>query len=165
MFFGAKVGTRFVFVLHSHIYQTFLQKTHQISQFYVQCSFLELEPQARLVFQFDTEEEVVGSPAHNVSALQLVDMLEVAVDLLDPDMDPVRADIRNLGRRHAAFGVCPRHLFSMEKAVTYMLEEMLEDDFKTKERRSWETVFQFLIKLMQEGIENPKREQTESCYF
>lgn len=127
-------------------------------------SFFDLEPQAHLIFHLDTEDPVFGSPAHEIKARQFVEMIDVAVDMLDPDMDQAHEDIRELGRRHKSFGVCPRHLFAMEKAVTYALEELLEDDFKVKDRRAWGSVFQFLIKLMQEGIESSKK-PTKSCYF
>jgi len=115
-------------------------------------SFFELEPQAHDLFHFDIEKETRHKTAHEMKATMMVEMIDFAVGFLGPDLELLQNDLVSLGKRHKAYGVIPRHLFSMEHAVIYALEEMLGDNFPKEDRRAWELVFQMIIKAMTEGM-------------
>ena len=81
-----------------------------------------------------------------------IDMIEFAIEFLGPDLELLQDDLVALGKRHKQYGLESHHLFSMEHAVMYALEECLGDHFRREDRRAWELVFQMLIKAMHEGL-------------
>lgn len=87
-----------------------------------------------------------------MKAKMFVDMIDFGVGFLGPDLDLLQEDLVALGRRHNSYGVEGRHLFSLEHAVIYAMEEMLEDTFTRADRRAWELVFQMMIKAMVQGM-------------
>ena len=82
----------------------------------------------------------------------MVDMIDFAVSFLGPDLELLQEDLVSLGKRHKGYGVISRHLFSMEHAVIFALEEMLDKNFTRQDRRAWELIFQMIIKAMTEGL-------------
>ena len=58
----------------------------------------------------------------------------------------------DLGKRHVAYGVKLEFLPIMERAVLHAMEEMLAKKFTSKDRKSWELVFHFMITNMIKGM-------------
>lgn len=114
----------------------------------------ELEPSARKLFKFTADEDIEKNPKFSVHANQMVDMIDCAVSFLGPDLEPLVDDLIMLGQRHVAYGVQPKYLPVMEKAVVYALEELLGDAKFTREHRnSWQVVFYFMVMQMTQGME------------
>lgn len=114
--------------------------------------FLELEPQTRAIFNYDVEKDNNATAANDMTSKMMIDMIDFAVSLLGPDLELIEEGLIALGRRHKKYGLLTRHLFSMEHAVIYALEEMLGDCFTRQDRRAWETIFQMVIKAMAVGM-------------
>jgi len=114
----------------------------------------ELEPQARSLFHFTIDEDIQSNPQFRIHAAAMVDMIDMAVSFLGPDLDPLQEDLIELGRRHVRYGVPLEYLPVMERAVTYMLDELLVTDggMSRSERQSWQVVFHFMIRHMTAGM-------------
>ena len=116
----------------------------------------EIEPSARELFGFSSAEEITtANPKFVMQTKQVVDMIDCAVSFLGPDLEPLTKDLHHLGRRHKKYGVQPKHLPVMEKAVIYALEELLGNKkFTRNDRNSWQIVFHFMVMKMTEGMES-----------
>lgn len=112
----------------------------------------ELEPKARSMFKFTKDEDIKLNPQFRVHARAMVDMIDMAVGFLGPDLDPLKEDLVELGRRHIAYGVQSEYLPVMERAVMYALDELLHEGLTRAERSSWQVVFHFMISHMIKGM-------------
>ena len=90
-------------------------------------SIFELEPKARSLFNFTTDEDYKVNPKFYQQAHMIVDMMDMAVGFLGPDLDPLKDDLVDLGKRHVGYGVTSDYLPIMERGVMYALEEVLDD--------------------------------------
>jgi hemoglobin-like flavoprotein len=117
---------------------------------------LELEPEARTLFNFSAKEDVRSNPKFAFHADQMVSMIDTAVAFLGPDLEPLEEDLHALGRRHIRYGVPAKFLPTMEKAVVYTMEELLGDKFTRTMRNSWQVVFYFMVQAMVAGMEEGK---------
>ncbi|GKY91015.1 hypothetical protein MPSEU_000074300 [Mayamaea pseudoterrestris] len=113
------------------------------------------------IFEFDTDlmklfkfdkADVRANAKFRAHADSMVDMMDMAVSLLGPDLDPLAEDLLDLGKRHIAYGVQMEYLPIMERAVLHAMEEMLQKNFTSKDRKSWELVFHFMITNMIKGM-------------
>jgi hemoglobin-like flavoprotein len=111
-----------------------------------------LEPKARSMFGFSQDEEVTENPKFAVHSKVMVDMLDMAVSFLGPDLEPIEYELLDLGKRHIAYGVQPEYLPIMERAVVYALEGILDDKLTRDDRGSWQVIFQFMIEHMTKGM-------------
>ena len=82
----------------------------------------------------------------------MVDMIDCAVGYLGPDLEPLQEDLVDLGKRHIAYGVKTEFLPSMERAVMYALEDMMDDSLTKEDRAAWGSVFTFMIRTMVKGM-------------
>jgi len=130
----------------------FISKESQvlIHLFFLRCRIFELEPETRKLFDFEPDEDVKSNLNFSRHARAMVDMMDCAVSLLGPDLDPLMEDLNDLGKRHIGYGVKVGYLPLMEKAVMYAMDEML--DLSKEERSSWQIVFHFLITNMSTGM-------------
>jgi hemoglobin-like flavoprotein len=113
---------------------------------------LELEPNARALFKFERNEDLRKNARVMVHARAVFDMVDMAVSLLGPDLDPLADELVDLGQRHIAYGVSKEYLPVMENAVLYALEELLDSKFSKADRYSWQVVFRFIISNRMEGM-------------
>jgi hemoglobin-like flavoprotein len=98
-----------------------------------------LDPQVRALFKNDLREQ-----GRNLTA-----MISVAVHWLGQPEKVVIA-LRQLGRRHAAYGVQPRHYEVVAVALLWMLESCLGEAFTPEARAAWTAAYAMLAKTMQE---------------
>ena len=114
------------------------------------------------IFEFDTElmklfkfdkADLKANTKFRVHADSMVDMMDMAISLLGPDLDPLAEDLVELGKRHIAYGVKLEFLPIMERAVLHAMDEMLTSNFTSKDRRSWQLVFHFMITNMVKGMQ------------
>ena len=111
-----------------------------------------LEPEARSLFGFTADEKVTGNAKFGHHSKVMVDMFDMAIAFLGPDLEPIEYELIDLGQRHIAYGVQATYLPIMERAVIYALEGILEDNLTREDRGSWQVIFQFMIEHMTKGM-------------
>lgn len=104
------------------------------------------------MFGFSPTEDIRKNPKFDVHARQMVDMIDMAVGFLGPDLDPLTEDLIDLGKRHIGYGVESEYLPVMERAVVYTLEELLGNGFTRDDRNAWGVIFHFMITHMVAGM-------------
>lgn len=65
--------------------------------------------------------------------------------------------VRQLGQRHAAYGVEPRHYELARIALLWTLEQVLEEAFTPPVRAAWASVYDLFSATMQDGGFFPPR--------
>ncbi len=99
-----------------------------------------LDPGIRGLFKNDMIDQ-----GRNLTA-----MISVAVGALSRPQR-ISAAVRQLGQRHARYGVQPRHYHLVAVALLWMLEQCLGEAFTPEVERAWTAVYQFLAEIMQEA--------------
>lgn len=99
-----------------------------------------LDPEVRALFRNDMREQ-----GRNLTA-----MISVAVHSLARPEKIVTA-VQQLGRRHAAYGVQPRHYDMVAVALLWTLESCLGEAFTPEARSAWTAAYDMLAKTMQEA--------------
>ena len=104
-----------------------------------------LDPNLKLLFKNDMREQ-----GRNLTA-----MISVAVGALGRPERIERA-VRELGRRHAAYGVRSEHYGTVSVALLWMLEQCLGEAFTPEVRRAWSDAYALLAGIMQgECVSSP----------
>jgi len=80
----------------------------------------------------------------------LMGLLREAVLGLDR-LDRLVPDVRELGRRHAGYGVEDRHYATVAAALLWTLERGLGAAFTPETRAAWAAAYTLLATVMQEG--------------
>jgi nitric oxide dioxygenase len=100
-----------------------------------------LHPDVRRLFKDDLIEQ-----GRNLTA-----MLSVAsANLAKPER--ISVALRQLGRRHAAYGVRPEHFALVEDALLFALEHALIDVFTAEVKAAWQAAYALLASMMLEEI-------------
>jgi hemoglobin-like flavoprotein len=101
----------------------------------------ELDPSLRSLFRGDMREQ----------GRKLMQMLAVAVAGLDR-LDALVPAVQALGRRHAAYGVEPRHFATVGEALLWTLAQGLGPAFTSDVRAAWAAVYEVIATQMQIGM-------------
>jgi hemoglobin-like flavoprotein len=80
----------------------------------------------------------------------LTAMISVAVHWLARP-EKIALAVQQLGRRHVAYGVQPRHYDIVGAALLWMLEKCLGDAFTPEARSAWTAAYGMLAKTMQDA--------------
>ena len=100
-----------------------------------------LDPEVRRLFKDDIVEQ-----GRNLTA-----MLSVATaNLVKPER--ISVALRQLGKRHAAYGVRPEHFALVEDALLFALEHALIDVFTAEVKAAWRAAYALLSSAMLAGI-------------
>jgi hemoglobin-like flavoprotein len=99
-----------------------------------------LEPTVRSLFKNDLRDQ-----GRNLTA-----MISVAVHKLDQP-EKILVAVRQLGARHAAYGVRDHHYASVGAALIWTLERSLGDAFTPEVRTAWHAAYDLLANAMREG--------------
>ena len=99
-----------------------------------------LDPSIQKLFREDMREQ-----GRNLTA-----MISVAVGSLSRPQKIMLA-VQQLGKRHAAYGVEPRHYELVGTALLWMLEQVLGDAFTPQVRAAWSEVYGLLATTMQDA--------------
>jgi hemoglobin-like flavoprotein len=99
-----------------------------------------LDPEVRPLFKNDLRDQ-----GRNFTA-----MISVAVHWLGRP-EKILLAIQQLGRRHAAYGVEPRHYEIVATALLWMLEKCLGEAFTAEARRAWSAAYNMLAEAMQQA--------------
>jgi hypothetical protein len=113
---------------------------------------LELKPKIhRNLFGFKKD------PKFRAHAHYLVDQMDQAIELLGPDLKPLREGIRSLGKRYTVeYDVNRLYFPFVARAIMFALEDLLESaGFRMKEveRKAWQE-FLYFIMLEMSIVEN-----------
>ena len=100
-----------------------------------------LDPDVRRLFKDDMIEQ-----GRNLTA-----MLSVATaNLAKPER--ISVALRQLGKRHAAYGVRPEHFALVEDALLFALEHALIDVFTAEVKAAWQAAYALPTSMMLEEI-------------
>ena len=100
----------------------------------------ELDPRLRDLFKIDIREQ-----GH-----KLMDMLDVTVTSLDR-FDELIPVVRELGIRHAGYGVGPADYDSVKDALLWTFDKALDTDFTAEMREAWSVVYDLLANTMKDA--------------
>jgi hemoglobin-like flavoprotein len=104
-----------------------------------------LDPSVRSMFHDDTREQ-----GRNLTA-----MISVVVGSLSRP-ERILLAVRQLGQRHAAYGVEPRHYELARIALLWTLEQVLAEAFTPAVREAWRGVYDFFAATMQPPRKAPR---------
>src|SRR5712692_11298144 len=99
-----------------------------------------LDPTLKALFKNDMKDQ-----GRNLTA-----MMSVAVGALSRP-ERITLAVRELGRRHAAYGVQPRHYEIVATALLWALEKCLGEAFTPEVRTAWTEVYGLLARTMEEA--------------
>ena len=99
-----------------------------------------LDPRLKVLFKNDMREQ-----GRNLTA-----MISVAVGALERPERIERA-VRELGRRHTAYGVRSEHYGTVGVALLWMLEKCLGEAFTPEVKRAWSDAYALLAGIMQDS--------------
>jgi hemoglobin-like flavoprotein len=100
----------------------------------------ELDPSLKWMFKGDMREQ----------GRKLMSMLRVAVNGLDR-LEALIPAVRELGRRHIAYGVKDSHYYTVGSALLWTLEQGLGEAFTPAVRTAWIEAYTLLSAVMREG--------------
>jgi hemoglobin-like flavoprotein len=87
----------------------------------------------------------VEQPAFYQQAVTVMDMMDCVIGFLGPDLDPLIADLMDLGKRHQKYGV-PKYMFGyMGEALIQVMKEYMGNEISEDEILSWRTILNFLF--------------------
>src|SRR5215510_9500698 len=89
-----------------------------------------LDPSLRALFRGDLKEQ----------GQKLMQMIEIAVKGLNK-LDTLVPAVKELGRRHACYGVRNEHYAIFRSALLWTLEQGLGADFTEEVKEAWATVY------------------------
>jgi hemoglobin-like flavoprotein len=100
----------------------------------------ELDPMLRHLFRSTREEQ----------AKKLAQTLAVVVKSLDKP-EQILGAVKDLGRRHAGYGVTERHYATVGSALLWTLEAGLGEAFTAEVKEGWASAYGLLASVMQEA--------------
>ena len=99
-----------------------------------------IEPGVRVLFRNDLRDQ-----GRNLTA-----MISVAVHSLGRP-EKILLAVRQLGARHAAYGVRAHHYRSVGTTLLWMLEQVLGEAYTPEVEAAWKSAYTLLADAMQEG--------------
>jgi hemoglobin-like flavoprotein len=127
----------------AHIVQTTWRAVLPVGDTFAELFYGRLfavDPGLRKLFRDDIIEQ-----GRNLTAMLSV----VAANIGRPER--ITVALRNLGRRHVAYGVKPEHFRTVEDALLFALEHALIDVFKPEVKAAWQAAYAFLSSTMLEA--------------
>jgi hemoglobin-like flavoprotein len=117
-----------------------LQRHQHVSALVFYRRLFELDPTLRPLFKGDIEEQ----------SRKLMDMLAALISLLESPLG-LELELREMGLRHASYGVKEAHYATVGQALMDMLAETLTKDFTPEVREAWVKLYQAVATTMQAG--------------
>lgn len=99
-----------------------------------------LDPSLQMMFDDDLEDQ----------GRILMESLALAVRHLG-EPQQFMDEVRELGRRHAGYGVVPEHYRTMREALFWMLAQALEEKFTDEVVAAWAAAYGLLTEVMLAG--------------
>ena len=130
----------------------------------------EVAPDAWTVFPWgkgDTKDhEMFKNPQFLRFARRFTEMLDMAIDMLGPDMELVEEQLTSIGIMHTSVGVTPKHYPLMGASLIDTLDTKLGPEvFTQKHRDAWTATFSFMSTTMMQGAFEDLKSRAEqiSC--
>jgi nitric oxide dioxygenase len=105
----------------------------------------ELDPSLRPMFRGDMHEQ----------GRKLMAMIATAVAALER-LDTIVPAVRQLGARHAGYGIREEHYATVGAALLWTLEKGLGSDFTSPVKSAWTTTYTLLANTMIEAARTPQ---------
>jgi hemoglobin-like flavoprotein len=105
----------------------------------------EIDPSIRPLFKRDIDRQ----------GLMLMDTMDMVVARLD-DLGDLVPEVRELGARHATYGVRDEHYIPVGAALLWTLEHYLGDAFTSAVRGAWASAYGILAGTMMEAARIPR---------
>lgn len=102
---------------------------------------LALDPELKKLFKDDP-----GEQGRNLTAMLSV----AAANIGKPER--ITVALRNLGKRHVAYGVKPKDFATFEDALLFALEHALIDVFTPEVKAAWQAAYALLTGVMLEAF-------------
>jgi hypothetical protein len=106
-------------------------------------------------------DEFYRSEGFLAHARGVVGMLDAAVEMLGPDLEPVAEALYDLGGQHVKFGVLPAHYGIVGEALLCTLATALGDKWTPKVKKGWTGIYTFISSNMILGAERRITENKE----
>jgi hypothetical protein len=119
----------------------------------------ELEPNANALFGFGgtdgTSITAAANPVFAAHVRALFDTLDLIVNSLGPDLEPLAQELVELGRRHRLRGVPASYLPLMARAFLDATGQLLlSKNDPEEDKKAWREIFEFVISHMTAGMAN-----------
>ena len=116
------------------------------------------------LFSLDSSIQGLFHDEPREQARNLTAMISVVVGSLSSP-ERILLAVRQLGQRHAAYGVKPRHYELGRIALLWMLEQVLEEAFTPPVRAAWASVYDLFATTMQDAGSSPLRKAPRATRF
>jgi len=117
-------------------------------------AIVEMEPVTRLFTDFCDIGAIKNNPILWKQAKTFVDIIDRAMMVLGPDLEPLELSLIQLGRRHAVYKNNVHFLPTVGIALFAALEKSLGDKFDQKTQISWQKIFQFMVSKLIVGMQS-----------
>jgi len=104
----------------------------------------EIDPKLRPLFKTDIEEQ----------SRKLMEMLGFALSMSERP-EALRTELRELGARHATYGVREEHYETVGRALLDMLSQVLAKEFTSEVREAWAGFYGIMTEAMKQGAAQP----------
>ncbi|CAB9528889.1 Neuroglobin [Seminavis robusta] len=126
----------------------------------------EVAPDAWTVFPWGrgnkNDEDMFKNPEFLKFARRFTEMLDMAIDMLGPDMELVEEQLTDIGIMHSRVGVVPRHYPLMGACLIDTLADKLgPETFTRRHRDAWGATFQFMSTTMLQGAFDDMKRKLE----
>jgi len=112
----------------------------------------ELAPDEWNVFSWGPEDFQNKTPVFLEYSKTFVRMLDMAIDMLGPDMEIVEDELYQLGTMHKRYGVTPRKFELMGQALVDTLQKILgKRSFTDRTGEAWNEIYGFMSMTMIQG--------------
>lgn len=91
-------------------------------------------------------------------------MLDLAVNMLGPDLEPVTEALEDLGARHCQYGVVPAHYPVVGEALLKTLQAALGNDWTPTVKEGWTGIYGFICISMQRGASTFIEEEMDAAH-
>jgi hemoglobin-like flavoprotein len=105
----------------------------------------ELDPSVKPMFKSDMKEQ----------GAKLMKTIGIAVSALD-DLEPLIATLKDMGEKHAGYGVKDGDYDTVAAALLWTLEKGLGDAFTDEVKNAWAAVYTILADVMKQGASEAK---------
>jgi hemoglobin-like flavoprotein len=129
---------------HAHIVQSTWRAVLPVADTFAELFYgrlFSLDPDLRKLFRGDMVEQ-----GRNLTAMLSV----AAANVGKPER--IMVALRQLGRRHVAYGVKPEHFAKVEDALLFALEHALIDVFTPEVKAAWRAAYTLLSSTMLEAF-------------
>lgn len=103
------------------------------------------------------DDKNVTNPLFKIKSQMFVQMLSVVMDLLGPDLVPMKEVLVDLGAKHLDYGVMVGDYDVIGDALMMTLAAHLKDQWSAHMEKSWRAVYIFMASAMIEGSQQEEK--------